>query len=109
MEKLGDPKVSTREPFFYFLVASLSRERRLAMVAAMVHPNNFPVEDPHASLEKMYIQDYLRSKGHTLASLRQLPKMIARRYRIEASIYASIHLAEAEMRANFLQRLRGKN
>ncbi|MCL4562330.1 MAG: hypothetical protein M1281_17175 [Chloroflexi bacterium] len=78
------------------------------MIGATVHPNNPQYEDPHGALEKMYIKDYLHKKGLTLASLRKLPKQIARRYMKEACIYASIRLAETEIRANFMQNLRGK-
>ncbi len=53
-----------------------------------------------ASLEKVYFQVYLKSKGLTEESLKSLPEKDAKKIRGEAFLYASAKLAEEESRAN---------
>jgi hypothetical protein len=62
-------------------------------------------QDPNAGLERMFLQAYLCSRGHTLESLRELPAEEAKRLMTEASIYASSKLAEVEARAHFVRDL----
>ena len=63
---------------------------------------------PTAKLERMYIEEYLRSKGLTLAELKKLPAAEARKLMIEASTWASTKLAEVETRADFVRDLHGE-
>ncbi len=63
---------------------------------------------PTAKLERMYIAEYLRSKGLSLSELRKLPAIEARKLMIEASIWASTKLAEVETRADFVRDLHGE-
>jgi len=69
--------------------------------------DKFVLEEPQAVLEKRYIEEYLRSKGHTVQSLRELPEAEAKQFMIEASTYASTRLAEMEKRTQLLQALHG--
>ena len=63
--------------------------------------------DLHAPLERQYIQDYLKEQGYALADLRNLPKEKADHLMAEASSYASLRLAEEEMRSRFVEDLHG--
>lgn len=65
------------------------------------------MQEPEAVLERMYIEEYLRQKGHTLQSVHALPKQEAERLMVEASTYASGRLAEVETRAHFVQDIHG--
>ena len=73
----------------------------------MKEADEFVMEDPEATLERMHIEAYLRAKGHTLQSLQELPEHEARQLIVEASAYASAKLAEVETRAQFVQDLHG--
>jgi hypothetical protein len=59
-------------------------------------------QEPRATPERMYIEEYLRGKGQTLQSLQALPEEEARQLLVEASVYASGRLAEVETRARFV-------
>lgn len=52
-------------------------------------------------LEKMYIEEYLQSRGYRWADLCNLPAEETKRLMCEASTYASNKLAEVESRAHF--------
>jgi hypothetical protein len=71
------------------------------------HVDQTAVEEPLAGLERMYMQVYLRSKGHTLHSVHELPEQEAKRLMTEASMFASARLAEVEARAQFVQEIHG--
>ena len=71
------------------------------------HVDQITLEDPLAGLERMYIEVYLRSKGHTLHSVHELPEQEAKRLMTEASMFASARLAEVEARAQFVQDIHG--
>lgn len=58
-------------------------------------------EGPQAPLERMYIEEYLRGRGHDLISVHALPLAQAKRLMREACVYASNKLAEVESRAHF--------
>jgi hypothetical protein len=60
------------------------------------------VEDPHAEVEKMYIAEYLKGKGYSLEGLTELPEEVSKVLMEEASMYASLKLAELEMGAAFV-------
>jgi len=66
------------------------------------HPAASQSQSLTYSVERMYIEAYLKSKGFTLSSLKDLDPAEARKLRIEASIYASSKLAEVETRARML-------
>ena len=58
-------------------------------------------EGPQSTLERKYIQEYLHSNGVSLENLGKLPKDEQQYLMREASIYASLKLAEVESRAKF--------
>jgi hypothetical protein len=60
-----------------------------------------------ASLERVYFQVYLQSKGLTEESLKALTEQDANKIRREAFLYASMKLAEEESRARFVQDIHG--
>ena len=64
-----------------------------------------PSEDPEAPLENAFIDEYLRSRGHDLESVRALPPAEADRLLTEASVYAASKLAEVESRAHFVHEI----
>jgi len=68
---------------------------------------HFVMEEPQATLERTYIEAYLRSRGHTLHSLQELPADEAKQLMTEASAYASTRLAEVEMRAHMVDEIHG--
>jgi hypothetical protein len=47
-----------------------------------------------SALEKMYIEEYLQSKGYCLKDLQAQPKKDAKRLMTEACTYSSFRLAE---------------
>ncbi len=65
------------------------------------------MEDPTAKLERMYVEEYLRTKGHTWESVHALPDVERRRFLTEASTYASVKLAEVEGKAKVIDELHG--
>ncbi len=65
------------------------------------------MEDPTAKLERMYIEEYLRTKGHTWESVHALALEERRRILTEASTYASVKLAEVEGKAKVIEELHG--
>ncbi len=62
-------------------------------------------DEIHALLEKCLINAYLKSKGYTHESLKNLPEEKAHQILKEASTYASGKLAEIEIRARFTEDL----
>jgi hypothetical protein len=65
----------------------------------MIEENAKSVENPKASLEMMYIDEYLQEKGYSRKELDTLPEQEATRLMIDAYQYASLKLAELESRA----------
>lgn len=57
-------------------------------------------EGPQSALEKNFIIEYLKGKGHRLETLNQLPEEEAKSLMREACRYASLKLAEIESRAH---------
>jgi len=49
-----------------------------------------------SALEKKYIQQYLLAQGYRLSDLSGMPSEVSRRLMTEASLYASLKLAELE-------------
>lgn len=60
-------------------------------------------DEIHTLLERCFIEEYLKSKGHTQKSLKKLPKKEAYQLLREASTFASGKLAEIEIRAHFTE------
>ena len=71
------------------------------------HSDQITMEEPLAGLERMYMEVYLRGKGHTWHSVHELPEQEAKRLMTEASVFASTKLAEVETRAQFMQDIHG--
>ena len=65
------------------------------------------MEDPQASLERAFIEEYLKTRGHTLGSLRDLPADQVNPLLRSASLYAAIKLAEVEARATYVHEIHG--
>ena len=65
------------------------------------------MHEPEGTLERMYIEEYLSGKGHTLGSVSALPEDEARQLMVEASVNASGRLAEVETRARLVQDIHG--
>lgn len=63
------------------------------------------MEDMHAILERALIEAFLKGKGYSIETLKDLPKAEAKKLMREASIYASGKLAELEERAHFMKEL----
>jgi hypothetical protein len=61
--------------------------------------------DPHAEVETMYIAEYLKTKGYALEDVAKLPETVARALLEEASLYASLRLAELETGAALVDKL----
>lgn len=66
-----------------------------------------PIQDVHARLESLYIQEYLRANGHSPATLEAISHPERKRIMTDASTYASTHLAWCESRARLVGELRG--
>lgn len=60
------------------------------------NPSSQLAEEPLSSLERKFISDYLRKKGYQLSDLILLPEEKAKKLMTEASVYASLKLAEIE-------------
>jgi hypothetical protein len=60
------------------------------------------IGDPLAELERSFIAEFLRERGHTVDSVRALPDAEAHALLRQASIYASGRLTEVESRAHFV-------
>jgi hypothetical protein len=66
-----------------------------------------PSEDPEARLERAFIDDFLRLRGHTTLSLAVLPDGERQQLLRDASTYAAGKLTEVEARAHFVHELHG--
>ena len=65
------------------------------------------MQDPFEKLEKMYMDEFLRSRGHTPQSVNALPEDERKKIMTEASTYVSVKLAEVEGKARAAEELRG--
>lgn len=68
-------------------------------------PETEPVADPHARMERAFIEEYLHERGYSLKELQDLPEALAHQLMIEASTYASSKLTEVEARAHFVDKV----
>jgi hypothetical protein len=73
----------------------------------MEQPNDVQTTDeclekgPQSALERNFIVEYLKGKGHRLETLSSLPEEEAKSLMKEACRYASLKLTEIESRAHF--------
>lgn len=58
-----------------------------------------------SALERMYIEEYLQSKGYCLKDLQAQPKKEVKRLMTEACTYSSFKLAELESKAKFRKKI----
>ena len=63
------------------------------------------VDDRHAALERMLVDEFLESRGHTRQSVGELPPAQATALQTAASQYASLRLAEIESRAHYVEEI----
>lgn len=68
-------------------------------------PGTPPSEDPHAHLERAFMDEYLRRHGYSLATLHALPAEQVKALMEQASLYASARLTEVEARAHLVDDL----
>jgi hypothetical protein len=66
------------------------------------------LEDPEARLERAFVDDFLRTHGHTQVSLASLAEDERQRLLRDASTYAAGKLTEVEARARFIHELHGE-
>jgi hypothetical protein len=71
--------------------------------------NGYPKDGLKATLEKKYIEEYLHSRGYRRKDLKKLTTEVARQLMIEASIYASLKLADIESRSHFRKIIHGSS
>jgi hypothetical protein len=70
------------------------------------HPRaEHPMEDPHASLERAFIDEFLRGRGHTVRSLAALPPDEMAALLRAAVAHATLRLGEIEARAHYVSEL----
>jgi hypothetical protein len=64
-----------------------------------------PLEAPLRQLERSFIEEFVRSRGHDPLKLDDLPVSERNALLSEASVYASAKLAEVESRAHYLHEI----
>ncbi len=64
-------------------------------------------QDPQGRLAELYVTEFLRAKGLTIESVRELPAERAQQIMIEASTYAALKLAEVEKKSQMARDLSG--
>jgi hypothetical protein len=64
-----------------------------------------PMEDPHAALERAFIDEFLRAHGHTLRSLAERPPEEVATLLRAAVAHATLRLSEIEARAHYVAEL----
>lgn len=70
-------------------------------------PETRAAEDPHAQMERAFIEEYLRERGYSFEALHKLPERLVKQLLTEASTYASNKLSEMEARAHFVNEVHG--
>ena len=73
-----------------------------------LEPDNRPMEEPLAKLERELMTAYVAGAGHDIDALLDRGDTEARLLLAEASLYASARLTEAESRQHYLRSLRGE-
>lgn len=69
--------------------------------------DSFVLEDKQADLARSLIEERLQSLGYSLNTICELPPEEAKRIMIDASVYASVKLAEVEDKAHFVHSIHG--
>jgi hypothetical protein len=67
-----------------------------------------PVQHREGQLERAFIDEFLRTRGHDLHSAQALPAEVRNELLRDASVYAAAKLAEVEARAHFVHELEGE-
>jgi hypothetical protein len=65
-------------------------------------------KDPQAQLERGFMDEFVRARGHDPAHLDELPEQVVRTLRRDACAYAAAKLAEVDCRAHYLQEIHGE-
>jgi hypothetical protein len=65
-------------------------------------------DDPHATLERALIEEFLDHLGYSLQSLSTLPEAQQRAVMQFAATYATLRLSEIEARARYLHEVEGR-
>lgn len=76
------------------------------MSARIADPDRLWTEDPHTTLERTLIAEYLLSKGYLMSELENLPLDVAKSLMNEACRFAALRLAEIEARGIFHQKIK---
>ena len=63
------------------------------------------IENPETELARMFMEEYLQSRGHTVKSVCQLPEGQARQLWIGVSLYVSNKLAEVNARSRLMRHI----
>lgn len=71
-------------------------------------PDQAPRPDKTAKLERALIEEFLEGRGFTVHSAQALPEAERRALMREASLHASMRLAEVESRAHYVDDLHQK-
>jgi len=71
-------------------------------------PDQAPIEEPLAQLERELMTEFVSASGHSLHDLLHREDEEARRLLTEASRYAAGKLAEVETRSRYVRRLHGE-
>jgi hypothetical protein len=64
-------------------------------------------QDPQEQLAELYVAEFLRAKGLTIESVRELPAGRAHQIMVDASTYAALKLAEVEKKSQMARELSG--
>ena len=68
-------------------------------------PDLHRLEDPESLLERAFIEEFLRARGHDPRGLAVLPEDERMHLLQAASVYAAGKLAEVEARAHFVREI----
>lgn len=74
---------------------------------ATTRPDARAVQDPEGQLERAFIDEFLRARGHNPKAIDALPEQERKTLLREASVYAAGKLTEVEARAHFVHELHG--
>ena len=66
-------------------------------------------DGPQRAMEKRFMEEFLQSRGYSLAEMKMLPPEKAKALMIEACRYASLKLAEMESQAGFRNKIRSSS
>ena len=65
------------------------------------------LEDPQARLERALIEEFLQSRGQSLATVSFKPSAEQQALLVQAARYADVRLAEIDARAAYIQQIHG--